>query len=292
VDVAFNIQEGDRNAGGSLLGGAIAFRMFLWLLPASLLVVAGLGFGSSQDPTTPNELVRGVGVTSIAAQSINQAAQDSRSGRWAALILGAAFLYTTSVSLVRALFVAHALVWHIPVPKITHKPRAVGELLAFILLLATGTSVGAIVRDRSPGFGLVIMLAAVILYAGLWWAYSLRLPRAATSAFDLIPGAIVFGVGLQALHLIAVYYLAARLTHASALYGGLGTAAALLFGLYLMGRLVVAGAVVNVAVWERKPRGEAGRSGVTPSSGSSRAGWLAPAPTPSGDRAGPATDAE
>ena len=34
IDVAFTFQENDRDAGGSLLGGAIAFRLFLWLLPS------------------------------------------------------------------------------------------------------------------------------------------------------------------------------------------------------------------------------------------------------------------
>ncbi len=263
VDVVFNVQEGDRSVGGSLLGGAIAFRMFLWLLPASLLVVAGLGFGSAQDPATPDELVKGLGMTSIAAHSINQAAQDSRSGRWLALILGTIFLYTTSVALVKALYVAHALVWHVPVPKLQHKPRAVGELLALILLIAAGTSVGAIVRDRSPGFGLLTMIGVVVLYGVLWWLWSLRLPHAPASALEMIPGAIAFAVGVEALHLIVVYYLAARMTHASALYGSLGIAAAILFGLYLIGRLIIAAIVINVAVWERKHRdaAEIGESG-------------------------------
>jgi uncharacterized BrkB/YihY/UPF0761 family membrane protein len=266
VDVAFNVQEGDRTVGGSLLGGAIAFRMFLWLLPASLLVVAGLGFGSAADPTNPDKLVRGIGMTSVAAHSVNQAAQDSRGGRWLALILGTFFLYTTSVALVKALFVAHALVWHVPVPKLQHKPRAVGELLALIVLIAAGTSVGAIVRERSPGFGLLVILGVVVLYGVLWWLWSLRLPHAPASVFELIPGAIAFAVGVEVLHLIVVYYLAARLTHASALYGSLGIAAAILFGLYLIGRLIITATVINVAVWERNHPEGARMTGAAPTS--------------------------
>jgi Virulence factor BrkB len=252
VDVAFTVQEGDRDAGGSLLGGAIAFRMFLWVLPAALLFVAGLGFGSAEDVTSPSDAVRSMGMTSIAAQSINQAAHESQSARWLALIFGAVFLYTTSVALVKALFVTHALVWRVPVPRIKHKPRAAGELLAVILVMAAGTSVASVIRNRSPGLGLVAMLAVAVIYGGVWWAWSMRLPHAEGSALDLVPGAIVFGLGVQALHLVAVYYLGAKLTHASALYGSLGIAAALLFGLYLVGRLIVAAAVLNVAIWTHK----------------------------------------
>ena len=121
-------------------------------------------------------------------------------------------------------------------------------MLALILLVAAATSVAAIVRNRSPGFGLVTMVAVVVLYGGLWWLWSLRLPPRPASPFELIPGAIAFAVGVEVLHLFVVYYLAARLTHASALYGSLGIAAALLFGLYLVGRLIVAAIVINVAV--------------------------------------------
>ena len=70
------------------------------------------------------------------------------------------------------------------------------------------------------------MVGVVVLYGVLWWLWSLRLPHAPASAFELIPGAIAFAVGVEVLHLFAVYYLAARLSHASALYGSLGTAAA------------------------------------------------------------------
>ncbi len=118
------------------------------------------------------------------------------------------------------------------------------------------------------------MLGVVVLYAGVWWAWSLRLPHAAASLLDFIPGAIVFGLGLQVVHLVAVYYLAARLTHASALYGTLGVAAALLFGLYLIGRLIIASVVFNVAVWSRK-------HAMKPSAPPAESGWpVAAAPLP------------
>src|SRR6478735_73167 len=36
----------DRDTGGALLAGALAFRLFLWLLPAVLVIVALFGFSS------------------------------------------------------------------------------------------------------------------------------------------------------------------------------------------------------------------------------------------------------
>jgi uncharacterized BrkB/YihY/UPF0761 family membrane protein len=267
VDVVLSVQEDDRNAGGSLLGGAIAYRFFLWLLPAALVVVAGLGFEAASSPDAASDTVRALGITSIAAQSIDQAAKASQSARWFALIFGGVFLYFASVSLLKALFVAHALVWEIPVPKIEHKPRLVGELMMAALILVGISTLAAVVRDHSSGFGLLAMLGCVLFYGGAWWLFSVRLPHDGASVLDLLPGAILFGVGAQVLHLIGVYYLAARFTHASLLYGVLGGSAALLFGLYLIGRLIIGAAVVNATIFERQhPDRGTGRAAVALSS--------------------------
>ena len=199
-------------------------------------------------PTLPAQL----GIRSIAAQSIDQAAKESQTARWLAVVFGVVFLYTTSVSLVKALFVAHALIWQIPVPKIVHKPRVVGELLLGALIIAGCSSLAAIIRNHSPGYGLIAMLGVVVIYGGAWWLFSFRLPHGEASFLDLLPGAVLFGIGAEVLHLVAVYYLAAKLTHASILYGTLGGSAALLFGLYLVGRLLIAATVLNATMWERR----------------------------------------
>jgi uncharacterized BrkB/YihY/UPF0761 family membrane protein len=251
LDVAFSFQEGDRDTGGSLLGGAIAFRLFLWLLPAALLIVAGLGFGAADSSTGASEATRAAGITSIAAQSIDQAAKAAESARWLALFLGAFFLYFASVSLLKAFFVAHALIWRAPVPRIQHKLRTVGELLLGVSVLLVLTSLAAVIRNHSPGYGLVAMIAVVVMYGAAWWVFSLRLPHGEASMLNLLPGAALFGVGVEILHLVSVYYLAARFTHASILYGTLGAAAALLFGLYLVGRLIIGSAVLNATLWAR-----------------------------------------
>jgi uncharacterized BrkB/YihY/UPF0761 family membrane protein len=252
VDVAFALHEGDRDSGGSLLAGALAFRLFLWLLPAALLIVAGLGFDSAAGANDPNDAVRNAGITSIPAQSINQAAGESQSARWVALILGIFFLYTTSVSLMKALSVAHALIWHVPAPKLAHRLRAAGTLLATALAIGAVSSLEAVIRNHSAGYGLLALIAGTLCYSAAWWALSIQLPHSDASALDLLPGAVLFGIGLEALRVLAVYYLAAKFTSASLLYGSLGAAAALLLGLYLAGRIIVAAAVLNAALWSRK----------------------------------------
>jgi uncharacterized BrkB/YihY/UPF0761 family membrane protein len=47
---------------------------------------------------------------------------------------------------------------------------------------------------------------------------------------------------------VTVYYLARRITSASELYGTLGVAAALLLGLFIVGRLIVVSAELNQSI--------------------------------------------
>jgi membrane protein len=65
-----------------------------------------------------------------------------------------------------------------------------------------------------------------------------------------LPGAILLGLGLEALHVFTAYYLETKLANASELYGVLGLATTALFYLFLVGRGVVWAAELNAVVWE------------------------------------------
>lgn len=59
---------------------------------------------------------------------------------------------------------------------------------------------------------------------------------------------------------LSTYVLMPYLTRKSEIYGAFGIAAALLLWLYVFGRLIVASAIVNSALWERRLRGEPGEA--------------------------------
>jgi uncharacterized BrkB/YihY/UPF0761 family membrane protein len=65
-----------------------------------------------------------------------------------------------------------------------------------------------------------------------------------------LPGAVLIGAGVEALHLFTVYFLEGKLADSSQLYGALGLAATVLFYLFLIGRGVVWAAELNAIVWE------------------------------------------
>jgi uncharacterized BrkB/YihY/UPF0761 family membrane protein len=107
-------------------------------------------------------------------------------------------------------------------------------------------------RDRSFGFGLVGMAASIVLLGIFWTLASSMLPRPAdVPVRALVPGALLVGTVVELLHAVSILYLPGRFDRASSTYGALGVAVAALAWLYFSGRAVVAGAVLNVTLWDR-----------------------------------------
>ena len=79
-----------------------------------------------------------------------------------------------------------------------------------------------------------------------------KLPHRATTWQRLLPGAALVAVGAEVLHFAVILYIAPKLGRSSELYGTLGSATVVLLWLYLVARLIVAGAFLNAAAWEQK----------------------------------------
>lgn len=100
--------------------------------------------------------------------------------------------------------------------------------------------------------GLVSVAVAVVLWLGV----SSLLPHAADARWRaLVPGAMLFAIGGGGMHFATVYHLAPKLAKEGSLHGSRGTAAVLLFWLYLLFRMAVASAFLNVTIWRRTPHG-------------------------------------
>ena len=65
----------------------------------------------------------------------------------------------------------------------------------------------------------------------------------------MLPGALLFGIGVQALHIVTVVWIARSLESKSETYGALGAALTILLWAYLLGRLITASAALNVVLW-------------------------------------------
>jgi membrane protein len=97
------------------------------------------------------------------------------------------------------------------------------------------------------------------VFGAAWLWLSTKLPAQPGVPWTaFLPGAVVFAVGLEALHVFTVYYLQTKLSNASELYGVLGLATTALFYLFLIGRGVIWAAELNAVVWDvRQARREA-----------------------------------
>jgi uncharacterized BrkB/YihY/UPF0761 family membrane protein len=272
----------DSEVGGGIMAGALAYRLFIWLLPFSLVAVAGLGFAAEANAEDPVDTAQWMGLAGIVSSSVANAA--SSSARWYALLIGVPLLVYATRSLLRTLIVTHRLVWTdmrgaVPKPTLPSTLRLLLVLLAYFFV----TGLANLARGWSPSGGLLVTLLVPIAYAALWLLVSERLPHRNTPRRDLLPGAIVFGLGIEVLQVVGAYFIAPQAESRQGTYGSLGVAAALLLGLFFIGRLLIATAVVNSTLVRRRelaaearsrpaerdrgaarPAREAGRAGGTP----------------------------
>ena len=249
VDAAYLIADRDSEVGGGLMAGALAYRIFIWLLPFSLVVVAGIGIAASTSET-PESAAKSLGLQGVVASSVAQASRGS--SRWYALLIGIPILLWATRALLKAVVAVHRLVWG-DLRRTVPKPT-VGATLLFLAMLVGYFVILELARALGSWTGSVVLrLVVTFLALVAWWlVLSMRLPHRRVPWSALVPGAILMAVGLELLTSIGTFFIAPRVESSQKAYGALGIAAALLFGLYLISRLIVASAVVNATIWERR----------------------------------------
>jgi uncharacterized BrkB/YihY/UPF0761 family membrane protein len=253
VDAAFDMVDRDADVAGGIIAGALAYRLFIWLLPFALVLVAGLGLAADSASRSPEDTAQAIGLEGLITRSITSAAESPN--RWYALAIGIPVLLYATSSLLRVLIGAHRLVWtddRSAVPRPT--PGATVVLLVVLLAFLTVSGFASSIRAWSEPLGALSTAAVALPYAGLWLLESNRLPHRGVDWTALLPGAVLFGIGLELLHVVTAYVIEPWAVAKQGTYGALGVAAALLFGLFLLSRLIVAAAIVNATLWERSLR--------------------------------------
>lgn len=250
VDAAFVVGDRDRAVGGNLLACAIAYRVFLWLLPLALLITAGLGFSEAAGGGQTERIGGDLGIGKSVIAVVADAARQAERSRLPLLALALFGLYTAGGAGAKTLIAVHRFAWGMPPSRTKGGPLAALAFTGGAAVLVALAAGAQFVRHRSPGLGLTATAMVAVAYAAVWLAISILLPHGEAPWVRLVPGAVFVGIGTQLLHLVSVYYLSDKIHSASELYGGLGFAATLLLGLYLFARFVVAAAVLNAALWE------------------------------------------
>jgi len=232
---------------GVLLASAVAFRLFLWLLPLALLTAGILSATASDSAKSIESASKSAGLTGAASQEVVQALRDGNRSWVIAVITGAVLFLWATRTLMRSLTVASAHAWRTPVPKGNQKHILITTLIfagAWVLVFSFTAGLhklgGAVTGGLLLGF-----LAQGVLVSALWLLISQRLPDRRQSWHELIPGSLFAGFGLSLLTLVGRVYLPPRFAHSSALYGSLGVASVMLLWMLLIGQIIISAAFVN-----------------------------------------------
>ena len=249
VDVGFRLADRDKRVAAGVLAGGVAYRMFFWLLSVSVLSTGALGLA---DGTWLDETLSELGFGPTASDAIKEYLRGSEQARWWLILVGGWLVLWTGYLGAKALILVHATVWGIPAP---HAKKQWAMSLTFsctALAFIVGMSVADRVQARGGGIGLVAILVSTAIPFALWLVVSGWLPHLGAGWSDLVPGAVLVGIGVQAFQQFAVWFLAPKLANATQLYGILGIAATALFWFYILGRLMIGAATLNASLHEQR----------------------------------------
>jgi uncharacterized BrkB/YihY/UPF0761 family membrane protein len=249
LDLGFTLVERDSSIGGALLAGALAYRLFLLLLPLSLLLVSGLGLYAGAVDESRTTVARRAGLHGLIGTEIAHSAGSH--ARWLIFVLMIPAVLYALATLYRALAKIYAIIWVGSGRGVRIGPGGVAVLAtATIVQLATWEIVRWVHHQAG---GLAALLAYVLLIGGAWFAVSLWLPHGTAHWPALLPGAALFGFGLLLITIFNIYVTTWIVQGRANTYGALGIAAALLFSMLLVGRLMVVSGELNASLSERRP---------------------------------------
>jgi uncharacterized BrkB/YihY/UPF0761 family membrane protein len=241
--------ERETTAGGTLIAGGLAYRLFLWLLPFGLVVTTIGSFWQGDVESSADDL----GLSSDSAQTMSEVIEQSSHGRWYFLALGLFFLLWFAIGVARALRLAHTVAWGVRRERFR---RPIHAGLLFTLFATALIATPVLLQWAREAFGVGGLIATILFVAfysaGALWAMFLLPHPPEVRWTALLPGAVLVGVGVEALHLFTALYLAPRLGRSSELYGSLGAATVILLWLYIIARLITLSAFLNATLWERR----------------------------------------
>ena len=252
LDLGFNVVEHDAAIGGGLLAGALAYRFFVLLLPTALLFVSGVGLYADAADKSTREAAKDAGLQGLIASQVASTAAGG--ARWAVFLVMIPVVLYAAARLFRAIAITHAIAWHGSGRGVRVTPRGVGLLIVTLFATVLAVEVGGWARRHLELGDLIALVVYILLVGGGWLVLSRELPHRDVGWTTLLPGAVVVGAGLLFVNVFNVYVTTRLVEDRADTYGALGIAAALLFSLVLVGRVIVVSAELNAQLADRRQR--------------------------------------
>ena len=257
LDTAFEAVERDAQTGGGVLAAALAFRLFMFLVPYAFVMCTGFGLASTAAGQDPGDAARSAGITGLLASAVASTSTLSLANRLVALVVGGFALALTARSLVRVLWIVHRLIWRVQPPR-KPSPWAPLIVVGFVTALFGLGDLTTWIGSHSLLLRVVAFLLTILVSGGAWFFASWLLPRDQCALWALLPGALIVGLGVGVLQILTFTYVVHVVTRKSALYGAIGIALALLLWTYFAGRLLTAAIAANASLWKHRTGQEVG----------------------------------
>lgn len=249
VRALFHLVEEDRGRGGGLLSGGVAYKVFLWLLPAALVGTSLLRLVADVSGKPPLEAARSMGLGASLAETVGRAAAQAGRATPILLVMGLALMLWASRGVLKALRLVSAIAWGMrPAPLRSPIRLTLATAGTLIVLSLYGFVVAPLYGGSLAGDVVATLLATTGIVAIATWAAGALPHPDGVRAFDMLPGGILFAVGVEILRLVSTFYFAGKLERVDDLYGALGVAAVFMAYLYLGARVAVLGLMTNAAV--------------------------------------------
>src|SRR6476661_7805357 len=203
VDFGFRLFERDASIGGGLLAGALAYRLFVLLLPSSLLFVSGLGLYADTVDKSPSTVAKEAGLHGLIASQV--ASTASSGARWLVFIAMVPVVLYALVKLERAIAIVHAIAWHGSGRGLRRDPKRVGLLGAALLANIVAAEIVGWIRRHDQFGGISALVVYIVVVGGAWLVVSVRLPHRDVRWTALLTGSVVVGAGLLFVNVFNVY---------------------------------------------------------------------------------------
>ncbi len=237
----------DQDAFASVLGSAIALRLFLFVIPANVAMLGLINLFRLGGPL--GGLVESNPTTGQMAQNYGDVSF------WHALGLTLSGIFLTlwaGRSLARVLATCSAAAWQMHATTAKVRVRGIAALTGLLFALMISTFTFARMREIGGPAVAVAAWAAVACTVLLgWFIVQIVLPRGTTDPGAVLPGAALMGLGFAILQWFMQIYLPAKIARTTDTMGSLAATVATLGYFFFIGRLMSASFVVNAIVFQR-----------------------------------------
>lgn len=237
-----------RQRGGPLLCGGLAYRLFLFMIPAALLVVAVIGAFVDISGEAPEQAAHDLGMGAALAATVAQAVSQSEANAWWLGLLGLVLMLWAARSAVSALLIVSRIAWDEPPSNKVSTTRGAIVFTGFMFAGSVASYLAGHLLHGSIAASVVLWLLVALVTIGASLLAMALLPRAGRPWPVVIPGALFFGVVVRGLVLATGVYFADRISRANDLYGALGIAIVVLLWLYLLAWGWVAAQFLNAGI--------------------------------------------